>query len=377
MFVLSIAAGLLAAATPPAGIGIETVDVPAAYASRFGVRGAYVVRVTPGSPAESAGIVPGDVVEAVGGRAIADEAGLRAQTAAFVAQTSVSLNVGRYGRTLTVAVTPVDDRTLYPSLPSCEPSDVATALDEAATSQRRREYDNMSAHAARALDLAEVCASLQARAEERTMLRVADAFTALGAAAADRGEETAKVYLANAYSVASVAAHMPGSTGAERNTAAAMAAALAKQVPFIGAQADSAATLGLGYAGAGLGKSPFVVESSWVTQGDNFGKVLHLRVKIDLPRDALLYASGFCVKVSSDVGAETFSALDTSAADTVRGHTPIDRAKDDVAPEEDFGRLGHVFFARGVPQTYVLTFEIVDRFADVTSAPASLAYAPQ
>jgi hypothetical protein len=377
MFFSSIALGLLAAATPPAGIGIETVDVPAAYASRFGVRGAYVVRVTPGSPAESARIVPGDVVETVGGQAIADEAALRTQTASFVAGTSVTLNVARYGRTLTLEVVPVDDQTLYPKMPACEPSDVATALDEAATSQRRREFDNMSLHAARALDLAEVCASLQAQPEEWTTLRAADAFTALGAAAADRGEETAKVYLANAYSVAVLAAHMPGSTGAGRHTAATMAAALAKQVPFVGAQADRAATLGLAYAGAGLGTTPFVVENSWVTQGDNFGKVLHLRVKIDLARDALLYASGFCVKVSSDVGAETFSARDASAADTVRGHTPVDRATSDVAPAEDFGRLGHVFFVRNVPQTYVLTFEIIDRFADLTSAPASLSYSPQ
>jgi hypothetical protein len=377
MVVLSIVAGLLAAAPPPAGIGIETVDVPAAYASRYGVRGAYVVRVTPGSPAESARVVPGDVVEAVGGQAIASEVALQAHTATFVAGTSVTLNVARYGRSLTVDLIPVEDQTLYPKMPSCEPSDVVTALNEAATSQRRRDYDNMSLHAAQALDLAEVCASLQARSGEWTMLRAADAFTALGAAAADRGEETAKVYLANAYSVATLAAHLQGSTAAGRHTGATMAAELAKQVPLIGAQADSAATLGLAYAGAGLGTTPFVVENSWVTQGANFGKVLHLRVKIDLARDALLFASGFCVKVSSDVGAETFSALDTSAADTVRGHTPVDRAKNDVDPEEDFGRLGHAFFVRDVPQTYVLTFEIIDRFADLTSAPASLSYSPQ
>jgi putative serine protease PepD len=73
--------------------------------SLFGQGGALVEFVYPGSPAAAAGVMPGDVITSVGGRAVTS-----AQTAvdAIAAQrpgSSVVLGLDRFGQSLTVTVT--------------------------------------------------------------------------------------------------------------------------------------------------------------------------------------------------------------------------------------------------------------------------------
>jgi membrane-associated protease RseP (regulator of RpoE activity) len=67
--------------------------------------GAVVVEVTPGSPAESAGIRQGDIILAVNGQGLSSETNLAKRVSAFSPGDKATLLILRQGRQRTVTVT--------------------------------------------------------------------------------------------------------------------------------------------------------------------------------------------------------------------------------------------------------------------------------
>jgi 2-alkenal reductase len=100
--------------TPTPGIGIVAASEDAA--ARLGIDGIVVVRVLPGSPAAAAGLHGvdpvtgdlGDIIMGVNGRPVRRLAELTAALEASGLGRSVSLQVERDGRAVTIPVTPAD-----------------------------------------------------------------------------------------------------------------------------------------------------------------------------------------------------------------------------------------------------------------------------
>ncbi len=89
-------------------LGVSIVALNAEGAKTFKLRdakGAVIMDVTPGSPAEKAGLKPEDVVTAVDGRPIEDNSDLSRYVASRAPGTTVRLQVGRNGSEKTVSVT--------------------------------------------------------------------------------------------------------------------------------------------------------------------------------------------------------------------------------------------------------------------------------
>jgi membrane-associated protease RseP (regulator of RpoE activity) len=132
-------------------LGVDVSDVPASYPRRYQTAGAYVTRIAPNSPAETARMLPGDIIVKIHGTSVTDHGSFRAAAASLGAAASVPVEVRRYGRALTLNVTPVPGDTLFPQTPSCEPQLVTTELGAASVSARRRDFENERVHGARAI----------------------------------------------------------------------------------------------------------------------------------------------------------------------------------------------------------------------------------
>ena len=87
-------------------LGITTQTVPASVAQYYNmVEGAYVYSVNEGSCAEKAGLQIGDIITAVGGKAVASSDALKAALRSFAPGDTTELTVYRGGKTVTVTVT--------------------------------------------------------------------------------------------------------------------------------------------------------------------------------------------------------------------------------------------------------------------------------
>jgi serine protease Do/serine protease DegQ len=89
-------------------IGVEIGDLSPALAKNLGVdvsEGAYVRRVTKGSPAETAGIKAGDVVTALNGKSLHSSSDLRNRLGLMPVGTTVDLTFNREGKTMSTKVT--------------------------------------------------------------------------------------------------------------------------------------------------------------------------------------------------------------------------------------------------------------------------------
>jgi S1-C subfamily serine protease len=101
-------------ASPSLGIEMDD-DINAALAERLGVEGVFVLRVNPNGPAAHAGlrgarlerghIVPGDVIQSVGGKPVPSVARLEARLDDFRAGERVRLGILRDGKRLDIETT--------------------------------------------------------------------------------------------------------------------------------------------------------------------------------------------------------------------------------------------------------------------------------
>ena len=94
-----------------AWIGAVTATITPEEAKRVGIRatrGALVSRVFSGSPAQSAGLRPGDVITAVGGKAVDSREAFSTFTAMIPSGQAVQLTVTRNGTAHTISIRPVD-----------------------------------------------------------------------------------------------------------------------------------------------------------------------------------------------------------------------------------------------------------------------------
>ena len=92
---------------PTAFLGVEVESVSDAYRyGDSGVSGALIGGVVPGGPAASAGLVPGDVITAIGGRTVSSPASITAFVLARKPGARVAVGyVDQYGSRHTVSVT--------------------------------------------------------------------------------------------------------------------------------------------------------------------------------------------------------------------------------------------------------------------------------
>ena len=83
-------------------LGISPVDVPRELVEEYGLgkdaKGAFVQQVVQGTPAEKAGVLPGDVVLSVNGKAIDGAVDLRRTLGALKPGTTVTLQINRQGK---------------------------------------------------------------------------------------------------------------------------------------------------------------------------------------------------------------------------------------------------------------------------------------
>jgi Do/DeqQ family serine protease len=87
-------------------LGAEMQNMDPELAAAFGLKtaqGAVLVNIVPGSPAEKAGLKPGDVVTAANGRPVRDASDLRNRVGLLRVGDKMSLDVLRDGRRLTVS----------------------------------------------------------------------------------------------------------------------------------------------------------------------------------------------------------------------------------------------------------------------------------
>ncbi len=87
-------------------LGAEMQNLDPELAAAFGLdsaQGAVLVNIVPGSPAEKAGLRPGDVVTGANGRPVRDAAGLRNQVGLLRVGERIALEVLRDGKRLQVA----------------------------------------------------------------------------------------------------------------------------------------------------------------------------------------------------------------------------------------------------------------------------------
>ena len=89
-----------------AWLGLTLKNVTASAARYFDMpQGAYISAVEPGSNAEAAGLLPGDIVTAVDGQSVASADELVARVRTYRAGDSAQLTVSRAGESIIVAVT--------------------------------------------------------------------------------------------------------------------------------------------------------------------------------------------------------------------------------------------------------------------------------
>ncbi len=98
-------------------IGVSLLDLGMEY-RRYGLFGAAVQSVEPGSPAETAGLLVNDVIMRVNGAAITGSSGLRDALYNTADGESLTLTVYREGQTMELTVTP--ERRQMPALPIAE-----------------------------------------------------------------------------------------------------------------------------------------------------------------------------------------------------------------------------------------------------------------
>jgi serine protease Do len=95
----------------PAWVGIDAEDLTPRQSQRLGwdrTYGALVSAVEPGSPAEAAGVRPGDVVAELGGSRIQDAEDFEVRVRGYPARAAFSLSVFRDGELRALRVTPVE-----------------------------------------------------------------------------------------------------------------------------------------------------------------------------------------------------------------------------------------------------------------------------
>jgi serine protease Do len=94
-----------------AWIGAVTATLTPEEAKRIGlkpIKGALIARVFGGSPAQAAGLKPGDVITAVAGRAVDSREAFSTYTATLPSARPIDLTVNREGTPRTVSVRPID-----------------------------------------------------------------------------------------------------------------------------------------------------------------------------------------------------------------------------------------------------------------------------
>ncbi len=117
-------------------LGIGPTDVPRELAVEYGMaagnlraRGAFVRQVVPGTPAEKAGVQPGDVVLAVNGHQVESAADLRRTLGAMRPGTEVAMQLNRRGRAMELRAALAE---LEPQVAAVEPRSPQPAPSEGA-----------------------------------------------------------------------------------------------------------------------------------------------------------------------------------------------------------------------------------------------------
>jgi serine protease Do len=86
-------------------LGVVPTDIPPLLRGKVGAKGAYVGQVAADTPADKAGIQPGDVITRFGTTDVSDEISLRNAIASASPGTAVPITLSREGKTVSVSAT--------------------------------------------------------------------------------------------------------------------------------------------------------------------------------------------------------------------------------------------------------------------------------
>jgi len=103
-------------------LGVSPVDIPVSLRSKLGVdHGAYVNEVVAGTPADKAGIQPGDVITKIGSKTVSNEVTLRDAVSGTAPGTTIPITLLRDGKPMTVNATIVSRDKPVASAPTAAP----------------------------------------------------------------------------------------------------------------------------------------------------------------------------------------------------------------------------------------------------------------
>jgi|GEM_PF-4045879 len=360
----------------PATLGAQVVEIPDGYRQHaaYSGHGVFVVRVVPDSPAERAGIEPGDVITAVGAASLTSPAQYYATVSAGPAGTPLTIALARYGRNMSVTVSPVPAGELFAEPPTCRVAEADAATSDAIAAGRRRDASTEATSAARAFDLYESCAAGNARLDEHILIKAGDAL--LVQAAAAQGDRAAALPFArNAIAIYRLATRSAAVSAKTKNVAKTKFAALAAAFPGVAAGGvDESIALGLQTFSESQPANPFSVLGSWTTPANDQYRILHVRIDLHPQYEAHLFASGFKITIDTrDLGPTPVYALD-SAPGPALGAAFKD--KRDVDPREDFRTVKRADLGPGESKIYVLSF-VIPNDSEYANAVAGIQYAPQ
>jgi hypothetical protein len=367
-----------AAQSKGAASGAQVTDIPADYRQHAGFTGpgVFVVSVVPDSPAERAGVLPGDVLTAIAGTPLTSPAQFYTLTSAAAPGSAVTLALSRYGRTLSLPVTLADVDQLYAAPPPCRVGDANAAMSEAIAAGRRHDPAAEASAAERALDLYESCAAIEGQLDEHILIKSGDALLVQAVARVSQSDRAAALPFAyNASAIYSLATRSDVVSEANKKILRAKLAAIAHAFPELHGAPDGSIALGLRTFSEAQIASPFTVLASWTSPASDTDTMLHLRVDLHPDQEAHFFARGFKVTITDRyIGQQAVYALDQPPPE-VSGSVLL-RGKADVDPREDIRTVRRVDLGPGEHKVYVLSF-LVANDSEFSNAAATIQYAPR
>jgi hypothetical protein len=367
-----------AAQSKAATIGVQAVEIPPDYRQHTGYAGAgvFVAGVLPGSPAEAARILPGDVLVSLGDVPLTTIASFYALTSAAGAGVPVTVGVARYGRALKLTVTPADVDAFFAAPAACRAGDADALMTDSIAAGRRHDPSAEASDAQRALDFYEACASVNGTLDENVLIKSGDALLLQAVAAVSQSDRAAALPFAqNAIAVYAQATRSALVSESNKGVVRAKIATIERAFPEArSAPADGSIALGLRTLSDSQTPGPFSVLATWSTPASDTDTILHLRVELHPEREAHLFVQGFKITITSRyIGRQAVYAIDQPPPETPGG---ILRAKNDVDPREDFRAVRRADLAPGERKTYVLSF-LVPNDSEFSDAADTLEYAPR
>jgi hypothetical protein len=367
-----------AAQSRAATLGVQVVDIPAEYRQHTAYAGAgvFVAAVLPGSPAETAHVLPGDVLQTLGDAPLTTVATFYTLASAAVPGVPVTLGVTRYGRALKLGVTPAGVDAFFSAPAACRAGNADALMADSIAAGRRHDPAAEAGAAERALNLYESCASVNGLLDQNVLIKSGDALLSQAVAAVSQADRAAAVpFAGNAVAIYAQAARAGFVSETDKSVARAKIGAIERAFPEArSASGDGSIALGLRTLAESQTANPVTVLGTWSEPPGDTDTIVHLRVDLHPEHEAHLFVQGFKITIISRyIGPQAIYASDEPPPEAPGG---ILRSKSDVDPREDFRAVRRADMAPGEHRVYVLSF-VVPNDSEFSNAADTLQYAPR